>query len=393
MRIVLAPDKFKGSMAAAGVADALADGILAERPDVDAVRLPVADGGDGTVAAALAAGYAPVEVIADGPTGVPHTATYARQGDDAVVELADVCGLALLPPGGLDPLHASTFGLGQVVAHAIDAGARRLLLGIGGSASTDGGAGMVQALGAEMVDASDEPIGRGGAALAALSRLDITALRRRLTGVDVVVASDVDNPLLGPRGAAAIFGPQKGASPREVTQLEQALAVWARAVTEVVGVDYARSPGAGAAGGTGFAAVALMNATMAPGIDVVLDLLGFHDAVVGADLVVAAEGALDAQSLAGKAPMGVANAARRAGAPVVAVAGVSTLTEPQLQRVGIRAVYPLSDLEPDVRRSISDPAPLLRRVGRRIAVEWVPSRAAGPSRSDPRDRSGHGHLS
>lgn len=373
MRVVLAPDKFKGCLTAAEVASAVAAGLQAGRPDVEVVQVPVADGGDGTVAAAISAGFVPVGVPAVGPTGHPVHAGYAVDGQRAVVELADVVGLARLPDGRLDPLGASTYGLGVVVRDAIERGATEIVLGLGGSASTDGGAGLVQALGASLTDSTGTELPRSGEALSRLHRLDLTGLRAAIDGVRFVVACDVDNPLLGPDGAAAVFGPQKGAGPAELERLDAALGVWARAVTAATGADLADRPGAGAAGGTGFAALALLGAELRPGIDLVLDLVGFESQLAGTDLVVTGEGSLDAQSLSGKAPVGVARAAARAGVPVVAVAGRSQLDGASLRAAGLRAAYPLSELEPDPARSIANAAELLTAVGRRVAGEWLTS--------------------
>lgn len=370
MRVVVATDKFKGCLPATEVAEAVARGILDERPDAEVVTFPVADGGDGTVGAAVSRGFTRVPVVADGPTGEPVSTGYATRHDQAVVELANVCGLDLLPGRRPDPLGASTFGLGQVLRHAIENGSRRIVLGIGGSASTDGGAGMVQALGARLLDRAGAPVPRGGAALAAVETLEVEDLRRLTDGVRVTVASDVDNPLLGARGAAAVFGPQKGADPADLAVLEAALTHWARVVSVAVGADHSDRAGAGAAGGTGFAAIALLGAELASGIELVLELLGFEQALTGADLVITGEGALDEQSLAGKAPVGVADAASRRGIPVVAVAGVTRLTERQLRDSGIRAAYPLSALEPDPAASIASAPALLRTIGRRIAADW-----------------------
>jgi glycerate kinase len=371
-RVLLAPDKFKGCLTAVEVADALAAGLLRARPGLQIVRLPVADGGDGTVAAALSAGYAAVEAPAEGPTGELRTAVYARQGDRAVVELAAVVGLDLLPDGRPDPLGASTFGLGLVLRHALDAGVREVVLGLGGSASTDGGAGLVQALGARLLDPQGQELARGGAALARLASLDLTALRSRLAGVRVLVASDVTSPLLGPDGAAAVFGPQKGATPAHVDQLEQALTTWAAVVARATGHDRAAEAGAGAAGGTGFAALALLEGEMRSGIELVLDLVGFDTQVRGAALVVTGEGSLDAQSLAGKAPVGVLRRARAVGVPVVAVVGRSLLPAEEALAAGFAAVQPLSQLEPDPRLSMAHAARLLAEVGTRFATEWLP---------------------
>ena len=370
-RVVVAPDKFKGCLTASEVADALAVGLLQTRPDLQVSRLPVADGGDGTVAAALSRGFAEVKLQASGPTGRRQSVRYARSGNRALVELAAVCGLDRLPDRKPDPLGASTYGLGEVLHHAVAGGATTVVLGIGGSASSDGGAGMVQALGARLLDAEGRDLERGATALTGLHSLDLQSLRRTIAGVSVVVASDVDNPLLGSQGAAAVFGPQKGATPEQVDRLEEGLARWAEVVAEATESDFADRPGAGAAGGTGFAALALLGADLRPGIELILDLLDFAGALVGADLVITGEGSLDDQSLSGKAPIGVARAAARAGVPVVAVAGRSRLTPEQLQRAGIQATYPLSELEPDPQRSMANAAPLLRRIGCRIAQDWL----------------------
>jgi glycerate 2-kinase len=235
MRIVVAPDKFKGSLTAREVAERVAAGIAAAvhemgRPGVDVVQVPVADGGDGTVDAALAAGYERVPVRAEGPTGSPVDTAYAVRAGVGVVEMADVSGLRLLPPDALAPLTASSYGTGEVVRAALDRGCHTVVLGIGGSAGTDGGAGMVAALGARLLDAAGDELPRGGAALADLDRIDLTGLHPRLAQTRVVVATDVDNPLLGPTGAAAVYGPQKGAGPDDVALLDAALRHWADVV-------------------------------------------------------------------------------------------------------------------------------------------------------------------
>ena len=371
MRVVLAPDKFKGCLTAAAVAEAVQAGLLDVRAEVDSVVLPVADGGDGTVDAALRAGYSKVTLEAPGPTGEPGPTAYALDGDRAVVELAAVVGLDRLPGSRLDPLGASTYGLGVVMKDAITRGATEIVLGLGGSASTDGGAGLAQALGARLQDANGADLPPGGAVLARLVGVDLAPLRTTLGTTKIIVATDVDNPLLGPNGAAAVFGPQKGASSADVATLEQALATWARVVSGTIGRDEADRPGAGAAGGAGYAALALLGATLRPGIELILDLIDFEARLAGADLVITGEGSLDEQSLAGKAPIGVARAASAAGVPVVAVAGRSLLTRERLQQAGIAGAYPLSDLEPDPQASIANAASLLREVGRRIAKEWL----------------------
>jgi len=377
-RVLLAPDKFKGCLTAVEVAGAVAAGLQDRRPDLEVVTVPVADGGDGTVAAAVSTGFSFVELTTVGPTGLAVETGYAVQGDRAVVELADVVGLGRLPGGRFDPLGSSTFGLGVAARAAIDNGATEIVLGLGGSASTDGGAGLVQALGASLTDTDGNELPPGGGALTRLHRLDVSALQARIAGVRFVVACDVDNPLLGANGAVAVFGPQKGADAAALEQLERGLSVWARLVADTMGVDLANTPGAGAAGGTAFAALALLGAELRPGIELVLDLVGFDRLLDGADLVITGEGSLDEQSLAGKAPIGVAQAAARARppVPVIAVAGRTDLSIERLQAAGIRRAYPLAALEPDPAKSIAEAAALLRTVGSTIAEDWLLAPAA-----------------
>ena len=373
MKIVVAPDKFKGSLPAAQVAAAVAAGLRsglarAGCPAAELVTIPVADGGEGTVDAAVAAGFERVPVTAAGPAGDPVRSGYARRGEVAVVELAGVCGLARLPGGRPAPLAASSFGAGEVLRAALESGARRIVLGVGGSASTDGGAGLLQALGARVLGASGELTApMGGGALRDVAALDLTGLHAALHGAEIILAADVANPLTGPDGAAEVYGPQKGASPAEVAVLAAGLRRWAAVVAATIGTDWSQVPGAGAAGGVGFAALAVLGATRRPGIELVLDLAGFETALDGADLVITGEGSLDTQSLAGKTPVGVARAAGRHGIDVVAVAGRSTLTAAELAAAGIAAVYPLSALEPDLERCRAEAASLLRRVGQMIA--------------------------
>jgi glycerate kinase len=379
MRVLVASDKFKGTLSSDEVAAAVRDGVLRGRADAVVGSVPVADGGDGTLAAAVAAGFELVRRTATGPTGEPVHTGFARRGETAVVELADVSGLIRLPGGELAPMTATSRGTGELLAAAIDSGCTRVILGIGGSACTDGGAGLVRALGAQLLDSNGHELAEGGAALAEADSLDLTALRERLAGVQIVVACDVDNPLTGPSGAAATYGPQKGATPAQVYELDAALAHWADLVAHAArkgekGANDQKvcAPGAGAAGGVGFAALALLGAELQPGIELVLDLVGFHQQLEGLDLLITGEGALDEQTLHGKAVAGVAAAAHKAGIPVVAVCGVNRLDSGRLRQAGIAAAYALTDLEPDVRKCIADPAPLLRQLGERIAVDHLP---------------------
>lgn len=373
-RIVIAPDKFKGSLPAAEVAQAVRRGLLTYRSDLDILCLPVADGGDGTLAAAEAAGFERVPLTATGPTGEPVVTAYGRRGDTAVVEMADVSGMVRLPGGELAPMTATSRGLGELIAAALSAGARRIVVGIGGSACTDGGAGMLQALGVSLRDSNGNEIGAGGAALLDLAEVDLSGVHPAVADAEVVVACDVDNPLTGSLGAAATYGPQKGATPADVVVLDAALTRLADHLAKQTGRDFRDVPGAGAAGGAGFAAMALFGATLRPGIDLILELVDFAQHVVGADLVIVGEGSMDAQTLHGKAPMGVARMAREAGATVVAVCGRSTLDEAQLREAGVAAAYELADLESDVDKSMTNAAALLELVAETLAREHLSQR-------------------
>jgi len=370
-RVLIASDKFKGSLTATEVAAAVRRGVRRARPDAVVDALPVADGGDGTLAAAEAAGFALVELTATGPTGEPVPTAYARKDDLAVIEMAAVSGLSQLPRGVPAPMSATSRGTGEVMAAAVAAGCRRLVLGIGGSASTDGGLGLVRGLGARALDGDGHEVGEGGEALGAVTSLGLSALVARMAGVAVTVACDVDNPLTGPRGAAAVYGPQKGADPAQVHELDRTLAHWADVVAATTGADARHAPGAGAAGGVGFAALTLLDAELRSGIALVLELMGFADRLAGTDLVITGEGSLDEQTLHGKVVAGVAAAAAAgaAGVPVVAVCGRTSLDEERLRAAGVAAAYPLTDLEPDVGRCMAEPVPLLQRLGERIATD------------------------
>ncbi|WP_129305749.1 glycerate kinase [Streptomyces sp. L2] len=368
-RVLIAADKFKGSLTAVQVAERVTAGLRRVVPGLDVEALPVADGGDGTVDAAVAAGFERREVRVTGPLGDEVTAAFALRGDTAVVEMAEASGLQRLPAGVFAPLTASTYGSGEVLRAALDAGARTIVFGVGGSATTDGGAGMLSALGARLLDADGEPVPPGGGGLAALARTDLSGLDPRLSSVELVLASDVDNPLTGPKGAPAVYGPQKGASPEDVATLDAALAHFATVLETEVGphaAEYAAAPGAGAAGGIGYGAL-LLGARFRAGIEVMLDVLGFAPALARASLVITGEGSLDEQTLHGKAPAGVAAAARSAGKPVVAVCGRLALEPAALERAGISRAYPLTSVEPDVARCIADAGPILERVAASIA--------------------------
>ncbi|MYX93287.1 glycerate kinase [Streptomyces sp. SID486] len=372
-RVLIAADKFKGSLTAVQVAERVTAGLRRVVPGLRVESLPVADGGDGTVAAAVAAGFERREVRVAGPLGEEVTAAFALREGTAVVEMAEASGLQLLPAGVFAPLTASTYGSGELLRAALDAGARTIVFGVGGSATTDGGAGMLAALGARFLTERGEPVSPGGGGLAELARADLSGLDPRLSSVALVLASDVDNPLTGPKGAPAVYGPQKGASADDVAALDAALAHFAKVLEAEAGpraAEYAVSPGAGAAGGIGYGAL-LLGARFRPGIEVMLDALGFAPALERASLVITGEGSLDEQTLHGKAPAGVAAAARAAGRPVVAVCGRLALEEEALRGAGIGRAYPLTSVEPDVARCIADAGPILERVAARIAEEHL----------------------
>ncbi|MFF4398960.1 glycerate kinase [Streptomyces sp. NPDC001480] len=372
-RVLVAADKFKGSLTAVQVAERVTAGLRRVVPDVEVEALPVADGGDGTVDAAVAAGFERREVRVAGPLGQDVTAAFALRGGTAVVEMAEASGLQRLPAGVFAPLTASTYGSGELLRAALDAGARAIVFGVGGSATTDGGAGMLTALGARFLDDEGEPVPPGGGGLASLVRADLSGLDPRLSSVEFVLASDVDNPLTGPKGAPAVYGPQKGASPDDMEALDAALAHYAKVLEAAVGpqaAEYAASAGAGAAGGIGYGAL-LLGASFRPGIEVMLDVLGFAPALARAELVITGEGSLDEQTLHGKAPAGVAAAARAAGKEVVAVCGRLALPPEALGRAGIRRAYPLTAVEPDIAACIADAGPILERVAEAIAHDFL----------------------
>ncbi|WP_274563805.1 glycerate kinase [Streptomyces spiramyceticus] len=366
-RVLVAADKFKGSLTAVQVAERVTAGLRRVVPDVRVEALPVADGGDGTVAAAVAAGFERREVRVTGPLGEQLTAAFALRDGTAVVEMAEASGLQHLPAGVFAPLTATTYGSGELLRAALDAGARTIVFGVGGSASTDGGAGMLAALGARFLDAAGEPVGPGGGGLRDLVSADLGGLDPRLADVDLVLASDVDNPLTGPKGAAAVYGPQKGATEADVATLDAALAHYA----SVLGPELADAPGAGAAGGIGYGALIALGASFRPGIEVMLDVLGFGPALERATLVITGEGSLDEQTLHGKAPAGVAAAARAKNIEVIAVCGRLALPPEVLGRAGIRRAYALTDLEPDPARSMAEAGPLLERVAEKIARDFL----------------------
>ncbi|MHC6222378.1 glycerate kinase [Arthrobacter sp. MMS24-S77] len=388
MRVVIAPDKFKGSLSAPEVASRLSTGLRAgfaagraatslPAEGFETTLIPVADGGEGTLDAAVGSGFTRRSATVTGPMGQPITAEFAVRGEEAVIEMAAASGLAVLPGfGGSAPnsetaRNSTSQGTGELIRAALDLGCRHIILGVGGSANTDGGAGVLQGLGAVLLDADGNELPGGGAALARLDRIDFSNLDVRLEVTEFVLASDVDNPLLGRTGAAAIFGPQKGATPDDVASLDAALAHFVQVLASEIGPqarDAAQAPGAGAAGGVGYIAIAALGAARRPGIDVVLEFTELEQRLAGADLVITGEGSLDEQSLLGKTPMGVARAAARSGIPVIAVCGRSTLSPEQLSESGFESVYALTELESNVEKCIAEAGPLLEELGKHIGV-------------------------
>ncbi|MER7081032.1 glycerate kinase [Saccharopolyspora kobensis] len=368
-RVVVALDSFKGSIDATRATAALSRGLRRHHSRPAVREQPVADGGEGTLDAFEAAGFTRCPVEAADPLGRPVESGYVHRDGVAIVELADASGLSRVPePAPVTALAASSHGTGRVIAAALDAGHRTVVVGLGGSATTDGGTGLVAALGGRLLDRANR-----AAPLTEVRAVDLSGLHPRLTGPDaarLVAACDVDNPLLGSNGAAAVYGPQKGADASAIAELESALGRWAGLLESATGTAVSDHPGAGAAGGAGFALLAL-GGQLRSGIELVLELTGFAGQLAGADLVITGEGSLDRQTLRGKAPAGVAAAARAAGAPVVAVAGRNQLAPAELAAAGFTAAFALTEVEADVGRCLREPEPLLERIGERIAAEFL----------------------
>jgi glycerate 2-kinase len=344
LRIVVAPDKFKGSLSSRSAAEAIGRGLSRALPQAKIDLVPVADGGDGTAETIVhSLGGQMLVCDVQGPNGKPVHAHYGLLGGAkvAIIELAQASGLALMPAGSNDPLTASTFGTGQLIGVAIDAGAERIILAIGGSATNDAGVGALSALGAKFLDEQGNRLAPGGAALAKLAAIDTAALDRRLANISIEIASDVRNPLCGPSGASAVYGPQKGASSQDVRLLDAALARFADVAKAKVGIDVRDVPGAGAAGGVGAGFLALAHATLRPGAQLVLEVLDFEQHLTGASLVVTGEGRLDKQTLAGKAPYAVAQAAAAHKIPVIALAGSVECSASDFEQASIAFALPI----------------------------------------------------
>lgn len=373
MKIVIAPDSFKESISAPAAAEAIARGVKAAIPGAQTVCVPMADGGEGTVEAVLAAasGEARMQTVNDA-LGHKVDAVWGMLADGtAVIEMAAASGLELIAPARRDPMRASSHGVGELILAALDAGARHIILGLGGSATNDAGAGMLTALGARLLDAEGHSLPPGGGALARIASIDVHGLDPRLAGARIDVASDVDNPLCGPQGASHVFGPQKGATPAQVHELDQALERFADICARSLGVDHRDAPGAGAAGGLGFAAKAFLDARFRPGVDIVAELGGLAQAVEGATLVFTGEGRMDAQTLRGKTPAGVARIARQAGVPVVALAGSLGEGYEALHACGISAAFSLAPGPITLQQALNDAERLLHDRARDVMQLWM----------------------
>lgn len=373
MKIVIAPDSFKDSLSAQGVADAIALGLADVWPDAQLIKCPMADGGEGTVESILAACDGELRrTHVRGPLGKTVDAAWGwlPQSHTAIIEMAEASGLQLVPVSQRDACISSTFGTGELIRAALDAGAQRVILAIGGSATNDGGAGAMQALGVKLFDAQGQPLAPGGVALTQLARIDLSDIDPRLTGVRFDIAADVDNPLCGPHGASAIFGPQKGASPEQVQQLDRALGHFAELCSQALSKDVRDEPGSGAAGGLGFAAKAFLDAQFQAGVEVVAELVGLADAVKNADLVITGEGRFDAQTLRGKTPFGVARIARQHGVPVIVIAGNLGEGYQRLYAHGIDAAFALASGPMTLEQACAEAPRLLRERACDISRVW-----------------------
>jgi glycerate kinase len=346
MKVVIAPDSFKESLSALQVAEAIEAGFREVFPDADIVKLPVADGGEGTVQAMIdATGGRRVELEVTGPLGEPAAAFYGLASAPesgaplAVIEMAAASGLEMVPPGRRNPMTATSRGTGELILHALDTGVRRFVLGVGGSATNDGGAGMLQALGVRLLDDAGKDLGPGGGALARLARIDVSGLDPRVGGSTFDIACDVNNPLVGPNGASAIFGPQKGATPEMVARLDACLAHYGQLMARDLGRDVAGMPGAGAGGGIAAAMVVFLGGRLRPGIEIIAEAVGLERALRDADLVITGEGRIDGQSVSGKTPVGVARVAKRHGKPVIGIGGGLARDAGAVHAHGIDAVF------------------------------------------------------
>jgi glycerate kinase len=371
MKIVIAPDSYKESLSALEVATAIEQGFREIFPDAHYVKLPVADGGEGTVEAMVAAtqgGIIKVRVM--GPLGENAEGFYGLSGDEqsAFIEMAAASGLEMVAPSLRNPLKTTSWGTGELIRHALDAGVKHIIIGIGGSATNDGGAGMVQALGAKLLDAEDNPIGLGGSELEKLARIDISELDTRLANCRIEVACDVTNPLTGKEGASAVFGPQKGATPEMIARLDDSLAHYAKIIARDLDIDVLNLEGGGAAGGMGAALYAFCGAELRQGIEIVTDALHLNNHVADADLVITGEGRIDSQTIHGKVPVGVAKVAKRYNKPVIGIAGSLTADVGVVHEHGIDAVFSVIYTVCTLEEALKNAEENVRMAARNIAA-------------------------
>jgi len=346
MKIVIAPDSFKGSLTAMEVSDAIEQGIREIFPEAKIVKIPMADGGDGTVQCLVnATGGKILREKVTGPLGNEVLASYGILGDKktAVIEMAEASGLTLVPENKRNPLITTTYGTGQLIKSALGQGCRKMIIGIGGSATNDGGAGMVQALGAKLLDKDGEEIGFGGGELKKVFRIDTKCLDNRLSETKVLIASDVSNPLCGSQGASRIYGPQKGATPEVIEELDESLAYFAGIIKRDLNKDVKDIPGAGAAGGLGAGLIAFLDAELRPGIEIIIEIVKLEQAIQDADLVITGEGKIDSQTIYGKAPIGVAKIAKKYNVPVIAVAAIIGDDADIVHQYGIDTLLKISE--------------------------------------------------
>ena len=344
MKIVIAPDSFKESLTALEVAEAIEAGLKKVLPDAEYVKVPMADGGEGTVQSLVDATEGRlISAEVRAPLGNKVRAEFGLSGDGrtAIIEMAAASGLHLVPSEKRNPLHTTSYGTGELILAALDEGVEKIIVGIGGSATNDGGAGMLQALGALLLDANKQPIGAGGGCLQDLAAIDLSGLDKRLADVEIVVACDVDNPLCGEKGASAVFGPQKGATPEMVQALDSGLQHFAALAARDLGLDIQSPAGAGAAGGMGGGVLLLPDARLQAGVKIVMEAVGLAEKVQDADLVITGEGRMDAQSVHGKTPIGVAHTAKAFGKPVIAIVGCLREDYEVVYAQGIDAVFPI----------------------------------------------------
>jgi glycerate kinase len=371
MKIVIAPDSFKESLSALEVATVIEAAFREVFPDAHYVKKPVADGGEGTVQAMIdATGGRRVEQVVTGPLGEPVPAFYGLGGGEplAVIEMAAASGLELVPPERRNPMVTTSYGTGELIRAALDSGARRFVLGVGGSATNDGGAGMIQALGVQLLDVDGADLGPGGAQLARLERIDVSGLDPRIRDCAFDIACDVSNPLVGAHGASATFGPQKGASPEMVAQLDANLCHYAQVIARDLGRDVAAIPGGGAGGGIGAAMLVFLGGRLRPGVDIVTEAVGLAQEVRDADLVITGEGRIDAQTLKGKTPMGVARVAKACGKPVLAIGGCLSADAGAVLGHGIDAIFSSVARSCTVAEALADAQANLHAVARNAAA-------------------------